>query len=581
MAETLVSPGVLARENDQSFITQQPVQVGAALVGPTVKGPVEVPTIVTSYSDYQNRFGSTFESGSEVFTYFSSLTAYNYFNNGGNTLLVTRVVSGSVAGWDYASADVLAASASATAVTLEAIDKGALWNNSGGVTSGSLDNGTIDNVRWQVVSNNTASGVFTLVVRRGDDSNNNPIVLETWNNLSLDPTQPNFVSRVIGDTKFNYNASENYLEVSGSYPNRSRYIRVSSVNLLTPSYLDNAGNAKDQYTGSIPVVGSGSANGSFTGGTGSNISSYTGGGNYYYKAGTASGAVSGVTQGLIGADYDNMLDLLANQDDYAFNVLLTPGLFNSAHASQTTTAINNTQGRGDSIYVLDPIVYGSTIADTNTQAASRNTSYAAMYWPWLQTIDPDSGQNVWVPASTMIGGVYAYNDSVSEPWFAPAGINRGGLGNVIRPERKLTQSNRDSLYENNVNPIASFPGVGTVVYGQKTLQRQASALDRVNVRRLLIALKGYISQVSQTLLFEQNTAATRNNFLAAVNPYLESVQQRQGLYAFKVVMDDSNNTPDVIDRNQLVGAIYLQPTKTAEFIILDFNVLPTGATFPA
>jgi hypothetical protein len=293
MAETLVSPGVLARENDQSFITQQPVQVGAALVGPTVKGPVEVPTIVTSYSDYQNRFGSTFESGSEVFTYFSSLTAYNYFNNGGNTLLVTRVVSGSVAGWGYASASVPAASASATAVTLEAIDKGALWNNAGTSTSGSLDSGSIDNVRWQVVTSNTASGVFTLVVRRGDDSNNNPIVLETWNNLSLDPTQPNFVSRVIGDTKFNYvGGSENYLQISGSYPNRSRYIRVASVNLLTPSYLDNAGNAKDQYTGSIPVVGSSPTSGSFSGGTGSNISTYTAGGNYYYKAGTASGAVA-------------------------------------------------------------------------------------------------------------------------------------------------------------------------------------------------------------------------------------------------------------------------------------------------
>jgi uncharacterized protein len=580
MAETLVSPGVLARENDQSFITQQPVQVGAALVGPTVKGPVEQPIIVTSYSDYQNRFGTTFESGSEVFTYFSSISAFNYFNNGGNTLLVTRVVSGSTSAWGYASASVPAASASATAVTLEAIDKGALWNNAGTSTSGSLNSGSIDNVRWQVVTSNTASGTFSLVVRRGDDSNNNPVVLESWTNMSLDPTQPNFVSRVIGDNKFNYNATENYLEVSGSYPNRSRFIRVKEVNLLTPNYLDNAGNAKDIYTGSIPVVGSGSASGSFSGGTGSNISAYTAGGNYYFKAGTTSG-VAGVTQGLVGSDYDNMLDLLANQDDYAFNVLLTPGLFNSAHASQTTTAINNTQNRGDSIYVLDPIVYGSTIAATNTQAASRNTSYAAMYWPWLQTIDPDSGQNVWVPASTMLGGVYAYNDSVSEPWFAPAGINRGGLGNVIRPERKLTQSNRDSLYTNNVNPIASFPGVGTVVYGQKTLQRQASALDRVNVRRLLIALKGYISQVSQTLLFEQNTAATRNNFLAAVNPYLESVQQRQGLYAFKVVMDDSNNTPDVIDRNQLVGAIYLQPTKTAEFIILDFNVLPTGATFPA
>jgi len=167
------------------------------------------------------------------------------------------------------------------------------------------------------------------------------------------------------------------------------------------------------------------------------------------------------------------------------------------------------------------------------------------------------------------------------PSHDPVGINRGGLTNVVRAERPLTSTNRDTLYEANVNPIASFPATGVVVYGQKTLQKQASALDRVNVRRLLIALKGYISQVAQNLVFEQNTAATRNNFLAAVNPYLESVQQRQGLYAFKVVMDDSNNTPDVIDRNQLVGAIYLQPTRTAEFIYLDFNVLPTGATFPA
>ena len=582
MAETLLSPGVLARENDQSFITQQPVQVGAALVGPTVKGPVEVPTIVTSYSDYQNRFGTTFESGSQVYTYFTSITAYNYFNNGGDTLLVSRVVSGSAGptAWNYAQAEVSASRASTVSFTIESIDKGAIFNNNGDITSGSLDSGSIDNIRWQVTSANTSSGTFGLVVRRGNDSNNNPVVLEAYSNLSLDPTQDNFISRVIGDNKFNYNATENYLEVSGSYPNASRYIRVKTVNSLTPNYLDNAGNAKDNFTGSIPVVGSGSAGGSFGGGVGSILPSIKG--LYYDEASSGAGGdvIANNSQGLIGADYDNMLDLLANQDDYRFNALLTPGLFNSVQASQTTTAINNTQGRGDSLYVLDPVPYGKTIAATVTQAASRNTSYAAMYWPWLQTLDPDSGQNVWVPASTMIGGVYAYNDSVSEPWFAPAGINRGGLTNVIRPERKLTQGNRDTLYEANLNPIASFPGVGTVVYGQKTLQRQASALDRVNVRRLLIALKGYISQVSQTLLFEQNTAATRNNFLSTVNPYLESVQQRQGLYAFKVVMDDSNNTPDVIDRNQLVGAIYLQPTKTAEFIILDFNVLPTGATFP-
>ena len=573
MAETLVSPGVLTRENDQSFITQQPVVVGAAIVGPTVKGPVETPAIVTSYSDYQNRFGTTFESGSQTYTFMTSVAAYNYFNNGGQSLLVTRVVSGSLTNWDFAISAVPSLTIGTNSFTLEAIDKGVIWNNTGSVTSGSLDNGTIDNVRWQVATSNTSSGTFSLVIRRGDDSNTNPIILESYNNLSLDPNQDNYIARVIGDTYFNYNSTENYLEISGSFPNRSRYVRISNVNTPTPNYFNNAGIAKSEFTGSIPAPGSGSANGSFAGGAGSIIPSGRVMNLYQYINATDS-------QGLVGADYNNMLNLLSNQDDYRFNVLLTPGITNATHASQTTTAINNTQGRGDSIYVLDPVAYGSGIADATQESNSRNTSYAAMYWPWLQTVDPDSGQNVWVPASTMIGGVYAYNDSVSEPWFAPAGINRGGLTNVIRPERKLSQSNRDSLYESNVNPIASFPGVGTVVYGQKTLQKQASALDRVNVRRLLIALKSYIGQVAQTLVFEQNTAATRNNFLAAVNPYLESVQQRQGLYAFKVVMDSSNNTPDVIDRNQMVGAIYLQPTKTAEFIILDFNVLPTGATFP-
>ena len=243
--------------------------------------------------------------------------------------------------------------------------------------------------------------------------------------------------------------------------------------------------------------------------------------------------------------------------------------------------INNAQFRGDNIAVIDGVKYGTGINSVIEQAAGRDTSYAASYWPWLQTVDPDLGSLVWVPASTMIPGVYAFNDRAGEAWFAPAGLNRGGLGTVVRAERKLTNGNRDDLYQDNVNPIATFPNTGVVVFGQKTMQKKASALDRVNVRRLLIALKNYISQIADNLVFEANTIATRNNFLAQVNPYLESVQQRQGLYAFKVVMDESNNTPDVIDRNQLIGQIYLQPTKTAEFIYLDFNILPTGATFPA
>jgi len=578
MAETLISPGVLARENDQSQVSSLPVTVGASIIGPTVKGPVNIPTIVTSYSQYQQKFGTTFVSASNVYTYFTSVAAYNYFQNGGESLLVARVVSGS-----YTSAtsktdnggNFISSSLSSGSLQLKTISQGVIMNSTSSQdASGSLASGSADNIRWQIVNSNTSSGTFDLLVRRGDDNTNNIVVLETWTNLSLDPFQPNYVAAVIGNQVQNYNSTNNQIQTTGSYANNSAYVYVSAVT-NTPNYFDNTGVAKAQFTGLIPANGSGS----FTDAEGSGVQ---GAGFLYYDAITIGLNAANVDkiQGIPSGSYNGMINLLSNQDDYRFNVISAPGLFNELQPSQCTSIITNTQNRGDSIFVLDLVGYGAAVSQSIAQANNRNTSYAASYWPWVQTVDPDSGARVWVPASTLIPAVYAYNDSVSEPWFAPAGINRGGLSTVIRAEQKLTQTNRDTLYTNNVNPIATFPGTGTVVYGQKTLQKQASALDRVNVRRLLIALKSYISQVAQNLVFEQNTIATRNQFLSQVNPYLESVQQRQGLYAFKVVMDDTNNTPDVIDRNQLIGAIYLQPTKTAEFIYLDFNILPTGATFP-
>jgi phage tail sheath protein FI len=223
--------------------------------------------------------------------------------------------------------------------------------------------------------------------------------------------------------------------------------------------------------------------------------------------------------------------------------------------------------------------YGENVRTVTQQADLYDNSYSATYWPWIQIRSRETGKMNFVPASTLVPAIYEYNDKVAAEWFAPAGLNRGGLTTALQPERRLSQADRDVLYQGKVNPIATFPGVGTVVYGQKTLQMRASALDRVNVRRLLISLKSYIGQIGDTLVFEPNTQVTRNKFLNQVNPYLEYVQQRQGLYAFQVVMDETNNTPDVIDRNQLVGTIYLQPTRVAEFITLDFNILPTGASF--
>jgi hypothetical protein len=574
MATTLISPGVLSIENDTSQIRQQPVTVGAAIIGPTVKGPLEIPTIVTSYSDYQNKFGTTFVSGSDVYTYFTSIAAYNYFNNGGESLLVARVASASNA-WTFSTTATASAGNSAIksiignneVFVLETLSKGTIMNSSSSIdASGALASGSADNVRWEIVNSNTSSGTFNLLIRRGNDNTLSPTILETWTNLSLDPFSPNYVSSVIGDYTYAYNSTKNQIELTGSYPNASRYVRVKSVLLSTPNYFDNSGTPKTAFTSSIPAV----ASGSFSGGVGTLFGSSAA---KYYDT------ISNQTQGLTGSDYNNMISLLSNTDDYRFNILLTPGLCDSLHTSQCTSIISNTANRGDNLYVLDLVPYNSTTTAVTGQAATRNNSYAASYWPWVQTQDPDSGRNVWVPASTLMAGVFAYNDKVSEPWFAPAGINRGGLTSVIRAEQKLTQSDRDTLYQGKVNPIATFPGQGVVAYGQKTLQTQASALDRVNVRRLLISLKSYIGQTANALVFEQNTLATRNQFLAQVNPYLQSVQQRQGLYAFKVVMDESNNTADVIDRNQLVGAIYIQPTRTAEFIYLNFNIMPTGVAF--
>jgi phage tail sheath protein FI len=177
-------------------------------------------------------------------------------------------------------------------------------------------------------------------------------------------------------------------------------------------------------------------------------------------------------------------------------------------------------------------------------------------------------------------GVLAFNDSVSAPWYAPAGLTRGGLTTVSDTYVNLSQAMRDTLYDARVNPIANFPNEGVVVWGQKTLQARPSALDRVSVRRLLIAVKKYIASSTRYLVFEQNTDATRLRFLSIVNPYLTQVKAQQGLFAFRVVMDQSNNTPDIIDQNILYGQLFLQPTRTAEFIILDFNIQPTGASFP-
>jgi len=704
MAEALISPGVFLRENDQSQITAGPITVGAALIGPTVVGRKDTPTLVTSYSEYSAKFGTTFISGGNTQEYLTSQAAYNYFQQGGTSLLVTRVTSGSYSEADafvpnyiganasaiisasftdgafaaisgsilgnflatssvalvqartngsgiyyfatgstqtatitnlvtainrYSSSFDLRAVATSTSASLiatipgtagngfsftsgsvtqafaggidatyafeiQTLSVGDVMNNNQGAAIGQTSNGVLpsgssSNVRWQIAQVDSGSGYFTLLVRQGNDYTQGQSVLETWTNLSLDPNQNNYIAYVIGDQAQTVKYDESgqaYFQTTGSYPNRSNYIRISNVFTPTPNYLNPQGRPFSQYTASLPLNGSGSYNGSFADATGPLYGCFTGANyaplNLFEQIPTVESVATTPTtniQGVFASDYDTAINLLANQDAYVYNSIYAPGISNQNATSQVSALLSTVQTRGDAIAVVDLVGYNQTINTVNQAAQSYDNSYGATYYPWVQVRSTETGRLHFVPASTVIPGVYEYNDKVSAEWFAPAGLNRGGLPTVIQPEIRLTVNQRNTLYSSKVNPIAVFPGQGTVVYGQKTLQARASALDRVNVRRLLIALKGYIGQIAQTLVFEQNTAVTRNKFLAQVNPYLEYVQQRQGLYAFRVVMDETNNTPDVIDRNLLVGAIYLQPTRTAEYIQLDFNILPTGVTF--
>jgi hypothetical protein len=696
MGEKILSPGVFQNESDQSLVQRGVVGSATAIVGPTVMGQPLVPTYVTSYSEFVSKFGETFKSGSYYYEYLTSLAAKDYFQNGGQTLLVTRVISGSAGFSTYASADVpnqvvvgvafatgsgvlvsafndndevritydsdvyrfiasgnpvpsddvdgklyffstgstatlsaanLASeintamtgivqasnststliisgssagayangitvatgsastfstlftlaggsdtSAASTSFTLETLAWGDQMNNNSSMSAGALASGSAMNVRWEIIDSNTTTGLFSLGIRAGNDNDAQKNYLETWANLSLDPMLPNFISRVIGDLKPVYDAVDKVIDFEGSYANASQYVRVASVVVPQVDSIDNNGNFKtSEYGVYLPAIGSGSYGGSFDGGVAATdleqlMNEYI---------------ISTNIQGFGPADYVRAFELLGNKDEYRFNVLLAPGVTLETGGSALSQFISTAEGRGDAIAVVDTKLYGANVTSAANAAAGQSSNYAATYWPWIQLFSSGLGKAVWAPASTVIGGVFAFNDQVGAEWFAPAGLNRGGVPSVLRAERKLSQADRDTLYQANVNPLATFPGEGVVVFGQKTLQRKQTALDRVNVRRLLIALKDYIGQVANNLVFEQNTNVTRNRFLSQVNPYLESVVQRQGLFAYKVVMDETNNTPDVIDRNQLVGQIYIQPTKTAEFIILNFNVQPTGATFPA
>jgi hypothetical protein len=285
--------------------------------------------------------------------------------------------------------------------------------------------------------------------------------------------------------------------------------------------------------------------------------------------------------------FEDAIDTFANPEEIDINLFATPGIDYTNNTTIVRYALGKIEDRADTLYVIDAPrdTVGSTKGTPESvvsglQTTGFDSNYAATYWPWVQLNDTNTGKYTYQAPTFMVVNSLALTDNVASPWFAPAGINRGTAGsNVIRADVRLTTLQRDTLYSGKINPIATFVQQGIVIWGQKTLQVKESALDRINIRRLLLQVRRIVAAASITLLFEQNDQTLRDQFLSKVEPILLQIQNQRGLNAFKVVMDDSNNTPDTIDRNQLIGKIMIQPTRTAEFIDLSFQILPTGASF--
>lgn len=798
MAQRFISPGVFTQENDLSFLPQGIAQIGGAFIGPTVKGPAFVPTIVESQDDFLRRFGTPIPEyyvGNAVQEYLKDaaratvvrvlgLTGYAASESSpavlmimsgsvtksiaaaifpaANTLdvtplsLVSASVSGTITSFSLelnngqvvtsltgssidttspnyfahalgstpttpqagyvllnfvrdlntilsASGDLTASHYSvamsfgtpaqlgltfsgstfgvyspATTPSIQSQNVGGARHNLFTVSTFSDGNAANNDIKVSISDIKPASanaddqhGTFALLVRAIGDTDSRINILEQFDNLSLDPTSPDYIARRIGDQHFTVDANGN-LTLEGEFASNSKYIYVtmtdgienipdtclpagferprSTLNSTYATFLPTASFVLTRFE--VPV-GAGTTesvenvrryygwdyednvdlallnplpSGAALVGTAFSLESVTdwngltGTDSHSIAADFASGTVgaSGVRKFTVpfqggfdglnpsrvlatGADitatntqgfnlqlstspgslaYQQAIDIISNDEAFDINLVVLPGVLYSLHPFVATLAINMCEDRGDCFYIMDAAEMTDNVDTAVNVVSGLDTNYAGTYHPWVKILDDASNRLIWVPPSVVMPGVYAFNDKVAAEWFAPAGLNRGGITSAIQVRQQLRRADRDTLYDGRVNPIASFPGEGIVAFGQKTLQVKSSALDRINVRRLMIAVKKFIASTARFLVFEQNVESTRQRFLNIVNPFLASVQERSGLYAFKVIMDDSNNTPDLIDRNILVGQLFLQPTRTAEFISLEFNILPTGATFP-
>ena len=609
---TYLSPGIYTREVDFSFYVKQISTSSCGMVGVAERGPINKPVLVTSWEQFINKFGSYLQAG------YLAYAARAFFDNGGSVLYVNRIahltdptdrnsltalkaqvllkdrrvaaaslVTGTV-GTDRIAWRAIQPGAAGNAVSVEIVAAGNDTPLSIGVlgqavtvnlaTDGAGDPvSTADQVVAAVVGSPEASALVTaetqdagivqaaasanlsggmdamdtLKVRAADEGIWGARLSVQVEDGSLDPSCAfNLVVRHKGEVVEVFKdlsmdeAAPNHVELAVN--ERSDFITVEDLGTASGLPLDR------------PVIGVFDLSGGDDGLTGLDDADYSG-------------------------DPSQHTGFYAFDEIDALNLVMAPGV---TTAEVIHAGITYAENRQDLMLLAEAPIHLEPLEAVDFRKGQGmyshgafNSSYAALYYPWIEINDPVTGKRKLVPPSGAVAGCYARSDKKTHVWYAPAGIDRGRVFNALSLGYKTSRGERDVLYPEGVNVIASFPDSGINIWGQKTLQSQPSALDRVNVRRLMMFIEEAIAESSRFVVFEPNNPQTWRALIRLINPFMQDIKDKGGLYDFAVQCDEETNTPAVIDRNELVARVFVKPTKTAEFIELNFVLTATGADF--
>jgi len=607
-----LSPGVMVRETDFSFYVKQISTSSAAMVGIAERGPINKPVLVTSWEQFINTFGGYIAAG------YLAYAARAFFDNGGAVLWVNRI-----AHLDNPT-DKSTLTAENSSITLSGRD----------AVSASLQTGTpgTNGIIWTAQAPGIAGNAVSIaLVAEGNDT---PLSVEVINtavtvHLATDGTGvvTSTTNEVAAAVMGHHSAS---VLVSAVTEDTGGVTAVVAANLAGGTdagdalevlainegvwgdrlSIEIADGSQDpantfdltvRYKGNVVEVfkdlsmDESSAhhielvvNDKSNWITTNDLSATTG--LATDRPATGMYILAGGNDGLVDlSDIDYMGDPSQHTGFYSFdeidalNILMAPGI---TTAPVISGAIAYAESRMDLIFVADAPIHLEPQEAVDFRKgqgiyshAAFNSSYAALYYPWIEITDPMTGKKKLVPPSGAVAGCYARSDQKTQVWYAPAGIDRGRILNALSVAYKTSRGERDVLYPEGVNVIAVFPDTGINIWGQRTLQSQPSAVDRVNVRRLMMFMEEAIAESSRFVVFQPNNPQTWRSLLRLIRPFLQDIKDKGGLYDFAVQCDEETNTPVVIDRNELICRIFVKPTKTAEFIELNFIMTDTGASF--